>query len=117
MRLVLVACSLGAGVASADIVPPRAQAGVWLLDDELRTHEPAPAPERRVEPERAPPRPPPVREAAPLAPVTRKRDRETRIDPIEFVDDTIDAGELHERLGGRTVVKRVVPPPRRRSKP
>ncbi len=116
MRLVIVACSLGAGVASADVTPPRAS-GAWVLDDELHTREVPPEPKRKeARSEAAPPQL--VIESRIQAPATRKRDREpANMDILEFVDDTIDAGDLADRVGGRTVVKRVTPPPRRRSKP
>jgi hypothetical protein len=115
MRLVIVACSLGAGVASADIAPPRAS-GSWVLDDELHTRDVPREPERKEARHKTPLPERVVVESRLQAPATQKREREPSGDILEFVDDTIDAGELADRVGGRTVVKRVVPPPRKARK-
>jgi hypothetical protein len=102
------------GAAHADAtVPATPTLGAdYVLDDELRTRTP-PAPrvlvldftgveiQSRVQP--------PTR----FLPLLRKPEPEVReIDPLSFVDDVLRAGEP---AGGRTVVKRPKPEPRKRN--
>jgi hypothetical protein len=104
----------GAAHADATVPAPPAPVADYVLDDELRTRKPPAPPERtlvfdftgvQIESRLQPP--------TRFQPLLRKQEPEVReLDALVFVDDALRAGEP---AGGRTVVKRPKPEPRKRN--